>query len=172
MKEASMREEAINVKGQAEPIILSVAETVHGPIVSQCAGDHGTAYEAAKYAGDSGEQDEAEAGVTLELAFCAKGLAERTGAMEALYQLGHATDVISARAAFEHVSAPSLNIGLGTSLFVPANMCRIFVVYVTAAPFYTQPHVLVYVLYCTSSMKRHSDGFGLVVAAAFLVLVA
>jgi hypothetical protein len=49
--------------------------------------------------------------VTMEIAFCAKGLAQRTGAMEALYALAHATDVSTARAAFEHVAAPSLNIG-------------------------------------------------------------
>ena len=32
-------------------------------------------------------------GVTMEIAFCAKGLAQRTGAMEALYAVAHATDV-------------------------------------------------------------------------------
>ena len=51
-------------------------------------------------------------GVSMELSFSAKGLAPRTGALEALYTMAHATDVASARGAFENVAAPSLNIGL------------------------------------------------------------
>ena len=37
-------EESINVKGEDEPVLIHVAETVHGPIVSQCAGEHAQAY--------------------------------------------------------------------------------------------------------------------------------
>lgn len=43
-----IHEELITVKDQAEPVVLTVAETVHGPIVSRCAGDHGAAYDAAQ----------------------------------------------------------------------------------------------------------------------------
>ena len=115
VKEVATYEERIVVKGEAETV-MTVAETVHGPVVSQCAGDHVAAYDVARaeaVAADDRHFATHDAdGVTIEIAFCAKGLAERTGAMEALYALAHATDVNSARAAFEHVAAPSLNIGL------------------------------------------------------------
>ena len=116
VKEVQTHEETIAVKGETEPVVVTVAETVHGPIVSRCAGNHDGAYDVARaeaVAADDGNFATHDAdGVTMEMAFCAQGLAQRTGAMEALYALAHATDVKSARAAFEHVAAPSLNIGL------------------------------------------------------------
>ena len=80
-----------------------VAETVHGPIVSQCAGDHMAAYDVARAeaaAADDGEpfthalqlcrsadvcagywskghfETHDADGVTMEIAFCAQGLAQ------------------------------------------------------------------------------------------------
>ena len=116
IREAVTRTEHITVKGQSEPEVLVVVETVHGPVVSQCAGDHAEAYAAARDSATERDDEQFSThdadGVSMELSFSAKGLAPRTGALEALYTMAHATDVATARGAFENVAAPSLNIGL------------------------------------------------------------